>query len=241
MRTDVGEIDDDVRQWSSGNDTVELTLDARGEQPLWTLTDRANGRRYGPSDSPAVQTAGTPLRWRGTSFKAQRQERDGLDELYFSVVNDEQAVELSCTFRLAAELPFVMLERAITNRDDEPLLLDGGTIVQLSVAGVRNTLFYVEQFSWSYRRDFSQNQVPLVPGRTPIELRMGSFPSHYPAPSGCAWFALRDGAPDHDGDCPNSGDGLVAGIEFNGKSRLRAWAQGGTTSLVSTVDALTLD
>lgn len=239
MRADQGALDDDVRQWSIGNDAVDVTIDARGEQAVWTLTDRVSGRRYGPSELPRAQAAGLPLRWSGTAPTAQRRDHDGRSELHFSVVDIDQAVELGCTFSLAAELPFVMLEAAITNRGREPVLLDGCTILQLAVAGEQHTLFHVEQFSWPYRRDFfSQQQVPLVAGRTPYELRMGSFPSHYPAPSSCAWFALRDGAPDREGELPNSGDGLVAGIEFNGKSRLRAWAQAGSTGITSSVDAL---
>ena len=100
-------------------------------------------------------------------------------------------------------------------------------------------MFHVEQFSWPYPKDFfSQRQIPLLPDLTPHELRMGSFPAHYTAPTSCAWVALRDGAPDRSDETPGGGPGLVVGIEFNGKSRLRAWATPELAAMESRIDDL---
>ncbi|MFO7631435.1 MAG: alpha-galactosidase, partial [Caldilinea sp.] len=119
-------------------------------------------------------------------------------------------------------------------------LIDGAAILHLAVdAGRTITLLHVEQFSWPYPKDFfSQRQIPLAPNLTPHELRMGSFPAHYTAPTSCAWVALRDGQPDPSGETPGSGPGLVVGIEFSGKSRLRAWATPELAAVESCIDDL---
>ena len=119
-------------------------------------------------------------------------------------------------------------------------VIDDAAILHMAVdAPDTVTLLHVEQFSWPYHKDFfNQRQIPLVPNLTPHELRMGSFPAHYTAPTSCAWVALREGRPDPSDETPGSGPGLVVGIEFNGKSRLRAWATPGSVALESRIDDL---
>jgi hypothetical protein len=145
-------------------------------------------------------------------------------------------------------------------RDDTGPLIDGAAIFRLELdaaaigveaaaaiaaagpapnALAAATLLQVEQFSWPYHKDFfTPRQVPLTPHLTPYEFRMGSFPAHYHAPTSCAWIALRAGLPDPNPETPGAGNGLVVGIEFNGKSRLHAWATPAVVTLESRIDSL---
>lgn len=246
MQLDTNGPPGDARHWSIGNDLVACGIELSSDgAPAWTLTDHGTGRRYGPSALPGVAVDGRPVRWisppavEGPSGRPEQHEHGGRVELRLTVADEHGRLQLACVFELFPGSPFVRVSAGVENTASEPLLLTDCSMLSLGIAnGAPLTLFHVEQFSWPYRRDFfSQNQMPLVTGRAPLELRMGSFPSHYAAPSSCAWFALRDGAPDREG-LPNSGSGLVAGIEFNGKSRLKAWAQDGHTAVLSTIDAL---
>jgi hypothetical protein len=137
-------------------------------------------------------------------------------------------------FEAFADHPFVRLSGQLTNTGSDVLHVTDAEILSLALAADDPmTLFHVEQFSWRYRRDFfSQNQAGLRPGAEPVEVRMGSFPSHYMGPTSCAWAALRTGPTDMDGA------GLVLGIEFNGKSRLHAWNDGAQAHIRSTIDGL---
>lgn len=135
----------------------------------------------------------------------------------------------------------VELTRADTGEhSSNPPLIDGVVFLDLAVASSGPlTMLHVEQFSWPYHKDFfSPRQIPLISNLAPYELRMGSFPAHYSAPTSCAWAALRAGPPDSDAETPGGGQGLVAGIEFNGKSRLRAWRTLTAACLESTIDDL---
>ncbi len=129
---------------------------------------------------------------------------------------------------------------ALENVGAVPVRVTDAEILRLAVpTSVPGALFHVEQFSWVYRPDFfSQNQSWLRPNALPAEVRMGSFPSRFAGPSSCAWAAFRAGLPERSGKEPPAGPGLVLGIEFNGKSRLRAWNDGGQTHLTSTIDDL---
>ena len=158
----------------------------------------------------------------------KRRGADGAPHLTVTVADSSGRLRLTRHFELFAGHAFVRTWGVVERADDDgdPPVIDGAAILHLAVArGNPTTLFHVEQFSWPYHKDFfSQRQIPLVPNLTPHEIRMGSFPAHYTAPTSCAWVALRDGPPDRPGARPGGGPGLVVGIEFNGKSRLRAWA-----------------
>ena len=102
------------------------------------------------------------------------------------------------------------------------------------------SLFHVEQFSAQYQRNFFRPvEARLIVGRAAQEIRMGSYPSQYWQPTSCAWFAML---PEREGswfEAPAaSGDGLVCGVEFNGKSTLRAQADEGGSTVQISVDAL---
>ncbi|MCB0150105.1 MAG: alpha-galactosidase, partial [Caldilineaceae bacterium] len=132
-----------------------------------------------------------------------------------------------------------VVERIDNDEAAVPVIEDAAILHMAVDAPDTVTLLHVEQFSWPYHKDFfSQRQIPLVPNLTSHELRMGSFPAHYTAPTSCAWVALRAGRPDPSDETPGSGRGLVVGIEFNGKSRLCAWATPAQAAVDSRIDDL---
>lgn len=216
-------------RWSIANEAIACVVQVADGRLRWDLTERASGRHVAGSSQPGT-----------ASVTAQDiVHDDGSHELRIETMAGDEASRLVRSFEVFPGAPFVRLSGSVENLATAPITLTQSEILNLEVAGSPLTLFHVEQFSWVYRRDFfSQNQVPLVPGRAPEEIRMGSFPSHYWGPTSCAWLALRDGPVDQPDREPNTGVGLVAGIEFNGKSRLRAWASPEQTYLVSTIDDL---
>ena len=165
---------------------------------------------------------------------------DGATVLMATMSDDAGELRLSRFFQIFPNQPFVRIWGALENLGASPVRVTDAEILSLAVQGTApSALFHVEQFSWIYRPDyFSQNQAWLRPNALPAGVRMGSFPSRFCGPSSCAWAAFREGLPDRRGKEPDAGPGLVLGIEFNGKSRLRAWIDVGGTHVTSTIDDL---
>ncbi len=234
------EVDSEAKRWSIGNDAVVCVVQLARGQLTWTFTDRSMNRTYGPSTVPKMAIDGQLVSWADDAQADALIHDDGSRELRVAVRDVEGRAGLTRSFEVYPGSPFVRLGGFVENLSAQPLLLTDSEILRIEIASPETlTLFHVEQFSWVYRRDFfSQNQIDLVTGRAATEVRMGSFPSHFGGPTSCAWFALRDGGADVAGQQPRSGTGLVGGIEFNGKSRLRAWAVPEQTLLVSTIDEL---
>jgi hypothetical protein len=67
---------------------------------------------------------------------------------------------------------------------------------------------------------------------------MGSYPSHYDGATSCAWFADAPRPTIPIPSTPIEGSGVVCGIEFNGKSRVHAWATPTTTTVRNSIDTL---
>lgn len=175
--------------------------------------------------------------------RGERVETDqtpGITSLAVALQDAQARVRLQVTVELFDDRPFVRTAALLFNTSDQEVTVTGADMLRLVLRSEGpHTLFHVEQFSWPYRADFfSQQQVELVAGRTPLEIRMGSFPSHYWAPTSCAWFALRAGPRDLSAETPLQAPGVVAGIEFNGKSRLTATRDAAQITLASTIDAL---
>lgn len=134
---------------------------------------------------------------------------------------------------------FVRASGSVTTNHAAGVQITGCDILQLHIERAPLYLFHVDQFSWAYRNDyFSRHQTQIWPARAPIEIRMGSYPSHYDGATSCAWFAVRPPPHDTDERSPASGPGLVCGIEFNGKSRIYAHADATRTVITSRIDDL---
>jgi len=186
-----------------------------------------------------ITTQGQRIPWVVVSA-AEAQDAQVAPRLTVTLEDSSGRLRLVRGFELFAGHAFARTWGAVERIDaeaDAPLI-DGAAILHLAVDRPI-TLLHVEQFSWPYPKDFfSQRQIPLRPNIVAHELRMGSFPAHYTAPTSCAWVALRCGFPDPDPETPGSGPGLVVGIEFNGKSRLCAWATDDAACLESRIDEL---
>ena len=172
-----------------------------------------------------------PVRWTRLVSVVPVHGQDGTQQLDVVLEDETGRLRLTRSFQLFGDHPFARTWAVVDNtgasEGGAPAITDAA-ILQLAFRGLLDgqpvTLMHVEQFCWRYHKDFfSQHQFPFVEGLTPAELRMGSFPAHYSGTSSCAWAAVRVGPPDVHEPSPRQGDGLVVGIEFNGKSRLRAW------------------
>ena len=223
--------------WSIRNGDIECRLAFAGGQLAWSLV-ADGGRTIGPSGMPNIAIDGRAVAWTDPIDVRAIIHDHGRRELRVEVATGDGRAHLIRSFEVFPGAPFVRLSGAVENRGDSAFTITDSEILNITTpAPEPPTLFHVEQFSWVYRRDFfTPNQVRLVTGRAPTEIRMGSFPSHFSAPTSCAWFAVRGGPPDQPGAEPCVDAGLVAGIEFNGKSRLRAWVAQETAHLVSMID-----
>jgi alpha-galactosidase len=204
----------------------------------WQFTGTAPGLDVVRSPLATLKVDGEVVRW-ARAQEIERSSEADLQRLTIAAHSTDKQLVLTQQSEVFAQHPFVRLSATLRNDGAQPVTISSCALLALEIAQAPLYLFHVDQFSWAYRTDFfSQHQAQLWPGRLPIEVRMGSFPSHHNGPSSCAWFALRPPPHDEDDLLPHSGPGLVAGIEFNGKSRLSAWAQPEGCSLVSRIDDL---
>ena len=222
--------------WEIANAALACAITLDAGELRWQLTwHHAPALAHAPAPLAALTVDGQPLHWRSGHVIARTAQL-----LCVELTSDHGGVTLRVSVELFADQPFARTFATLTNGGPTALMLTDARMLHLAVRDDGPlTLFHVEQFSWAYRNDFfSQQQAELVAGRAPMEVRMGSFPSHYAAPSSCAWFALRAGERDAPEHAPLEGPGLVASIEFNGKSRLRAWRDDNTATITSTIDDL---
>ncbi len=206
----------------------------------WRLSGEAPGLDTAPGQLSPLAIDGQPLRWAQARQVALDEPAAGVRSLTIEASSADGAFTLLQQVEAYPDRPFVRLSATLTNHGHAPVTVTGCELLALDVPQAPLYMFHVDQFSWAYRRDFfSEHQAQVWPNRTPLEVRMGSFPSHHNGPSSCAWFALRPPPHDYDDEQPpNVGPGLVCGIEFNGKSRLLAWAEPEASHFRSVVDAL---
>ncbi|WP_448541187.1 alpha-galactosidase [Roseiflexus sp.] len=231
---------DSSETWSIATDQVDLVVSLAHGRLTWTIGGATGGLDLSSATGTFLRVNGQTPVWTQIVNVAEHSADNGGRLLTLTLDTADGRMRLTRHFHLFADHPFVRTWATLENRSSAVLLIDQCDILTLAPHGEPPLyLFHVEQFSWNYRRDFfSQHEVWLRPGCAPHEIRMGSYPAHHWGPSSCAWFALRDGLPDWNEDPPKRGRGIVCGIEFNGKSRLRAWATTEQVSLVSQIDDL---
>ncbi|HWQ12890.1 MAG TPA: alpha-galactosidase [Roseiflexaceae bacterium] len=230
---------DTTAAWSLQGDALTCTVVLADGRLTWRMQGPA-GLATRPAALGALTVDGRQPIWRRALGTSEQAGPDGVRTLTLEVEDATGALRLTQHLQVFPGRPFARLWAELTNAGTAPVAIGDCAFLALEAPAAPAILFHVDQFSWVYRRDFfTLHEAQIWPGRTPIEVRMGSFPSHHNGPTSCAWFALRPGAT---GDPPEGppvvADGLVCGVEFNGKSRLRAWAEPGATHVESRIDAL---
>ena len=226
--------------WQIATGQLECRLELSEGVLRWQLARLdADALRFAWAPLASLMLDGQAPVWRHGE-RVETNQTAGIASLAVVLQDAEKRVRLHVTVELFEAMPFVRTSALLTNTSAQVVTVTGADMLRLAFQGDEpHTLLHVEQFSWPYRADFfSQQQAELVVGVAPLEIRMGSFPSHYVAPSSCAWVALRAGERDQPRAMPIQGPGIVAGIEFNGKSRLIAGRDAAQITLASTIDAL---
>jgi hypothetical protein len=226
--------------WSLELDDLSCRVEWRDDQLWWQIIHpSAPGGKTHPTPISAISVDHHPVAW--TRLVDAQTTTHPSPHLSVTVEDSSGRLHLTRHFELFVGHAFArtwgIIERIGEGEDP---LIDDAAILNLAIDGGHPvTLLHVEQFSWPYNKDFFRHrQIPLVGNLTPYELRMGSFPSHYWSPTSCAWLSLREGRPDPSDETPGMGPGVVIGIEFNGKSRLRAWATPQSATVESRIDDL---
>ncbi len=231
-----------MSDWTLETPAVTCRIALADGALTWQMTSATHpGLDVSPSPLSRMTVEGQPLRLGDVADVEFGELADGARTLTLRILSADGRLQLVQRAQAFAAHPFVRTWAELVNLSDAPVRVTGCDILNLRAPlDGRNTLFHVEQFSWNYRPDkFALHKMQLVPGRAAHEVRMGSFGAHYWAPSSCAWAALRARLdPPDDPDAALSDAGLVLGIEFNGKSRLLAWARDGYTCLRSAIDDL---
>ncbi|MEN9938414.1 MAG: hypothetical protein RLZZ387_4993 [Chloroflexota bacterium] len=225
--------------WSVQSDALTCALALADGRLTWRLAGPA-GLDTQPAALGALMVAGSPVAWARSLGAAESDGPDGVRTLTLELEDAAGGLRLTQHVQLFPGRPFARVWAELRNTSAAPVTVTRCAFLALELGTAPAMLFHVDQFSWVYRRDFfTPHEAQIWPGRTPIEVRMGSFPSHHNGPTSCAWFALRPGNVGEPPEGPTAAfDGLVCGIEFNGKSLLRAWAEPDMTRVESTIDAL---
>lgn len=225
-------------RWQIATDQLGCLITLEGGGLRWQLLTN-NGLTFAPTCLAALAVDGLPLLWHSAQAHMPAPQNN-VRRLEIEASDAARTVRLDVVIELFEDMPFIRTSAILVNTSQAFCVVTDGEIVRLAPsAGQPLTLFHVEQFSWPYRDDFfSQHQLEFATSRAPTEIRMGSFPSHYCAPSSCAWFALRASEREQRGGRLLEGPGIVAGIEFNGKSRLCTANDAGQPTVTSSIDDL---
>ena len=236
-----------TESWSIAHAELRCNVRWDGANLLWQLQHpKAPGGTTQWTPVGDLRVDYRPACWTRLVSAVTVLSQGGAPQLDVALIDETNRLRLTRSFQLFDAHPFARtwanVENTGASQVEAPVITDAA-ILQLAFPGLVDgqpvTLMHVEQFCWRYHRDFfTPHQFPFVEGLAPAELRMGSFPAHYSGTSSCAWAAVRVGPTDVHDPTPLSGDGLVVGIEFNGKSRLRAWMTGHVAYLDNRMDDL---
>lgn len=232
----------DTGKWVVSGNSVQATVILQEGRLLWHMDGTAPGMDVENGDLGSITVSGEELRW--DKLIEARQDIDPKGSCNFEITVEDSARRLRMTRFITAfqDRPFVRTWGLVVNAGSEAVQIDGCAIFSMTLGSqLPLSLFHVEQLSAAYRRDFFRpNELRLIAGRAAHEIRMGSFPSQHWQPTSCAFFALlSDRTGFYSDKAPVSHQhGLVCGLEFNGKSRVRAWADPQCAQLVSSIDDL---
>lgn len=186
---------------------MSLQVHVRDGQLHIQLTSTAAGLDISDGLLGHIEAANRPITWETLHAGATHVQSDG--STIVELIATATGFHYTHSVQLYPDRPFVRMWGALTNTGPDAVELTSCALAHLVVAQAPLYLFHVDQFSWPYRRDFfTPHQTQVWPGRIPVEIRMGSYPSHYDAPTSCAWLAVRPPPHDVDPTRPNSGPGL---------------------------------
>lgn len=217
---------------------VSLQITLRDGQISYQLTSTDAGLDISDGRLGELSVAGVPVSWTALNPGAVTRQHDGSSVAELTI-NAPGLVYVQYV-QTYPDRPFVRFWGAVNNTSADAMKITECAIAHFVIPQAPLYMFHVDQFSWPHRNDFfTQHQSQIWPGRTPLEIRMGSYPSHYDAATSCGWFAIKPPPHDYDAEMPPSqGPGLVAGVEFNGKSRVFGWATPTETHVRSVIDTL---
>lgn len=220
---------------------VNVHICVREGKLLFKTGGRTGGMDISWGDLGAVAVCGKMQEWTGGACVSEASGKGGSRLLIVEIQNENHTLKLTRIIQIFKDHPFIRTWGTVENTGIQDALIDGCQLFSIiPESALPLTLFHVEQLSAKYHKEhFRQDEIRLMAGRAPHEIRMGSFPSMHWMPTSCAWFALLTDRPSgwYD-ESPENGPGMVCGIEFNGKSRVRAWADDCRPYIVSTIDDL---
>lgn len=227
--------------WTVAAGGIEATVYLSNGALFWKVCGSASGMDFESGELGCVMVSGKAPQWTYLVSADEQTAADQSRTLTVILENQEHSLRLTQNITAFAGHPFVRTWGTLENIGSTDLFIDDCRLLSiLPCDKLPLTLFHVEQFSAKYRRDFFRpDEIRLVAGRAPHEIRMGSFPSQYWHPTSCAWFALlTDQQGGYYDAMTEAGKGLVCGIEFNGKSRIRAWADFSRAHIAGQIDEL---
>lgn len=221
--------------WNLSAGAIRATLAPDNSALTLFVTGAAPGMDFDLRDLGCLGVSGAHPAW--TNLMDVRQD-DG--EISITVEDESRTLRLKLNVTLFADHPFIRCEGTVENVGTKSVDVDGCRFLSLHPhGGLPMSLFHVEQFSAVYRRDFFRPvEMRLIAGRAAQELHMGSHPSQHWRPTSCSWFAMRTERQGWYEQPAPDGPGLVCGVEFNGKSTLRAWADAEKSHVTLDIDAL---
>lgn len=231
----------DTGKWEIAGGGAKVTVQLGNGQLLWDMQGTVPGMDIRNGELGRVTAAGQALQWVRLIGADESTDSSGSRTLAITLEEQKRSLRLTQYITVFADRPFVRAWGVLENCGTETVLIEDCDIfLMIPNCQLPLALFHVEQFSAAYRRDyFRPGTVRVIAGRTPHEILMGSYPSQQWGPTSCAWFALLSDKPEWCAEIqPETGDGIVCGIEFNGKSRIRVWAEPETAQLISNIDEL---
>lgn len=227
-------------KWTVNSGKAAVTVQLVEGQLLWYMTGSEKGMDIVSGDLGDLMVNGEKPHWTKVVDVKENPYSDGGKALTVVVRDQAELLELKRVICVFGQHSFVRVWGQLKNIGSTDVKVTDCKIASFVPKSVQPlAMFHVEQFSAKYRHDFfRQNETRLIAGRAAHEIRMGSYPSQHWQPTSCGWLALQSDKLGWYDDPPEQGDGLVCAIEFDGKSRVHAWATDENAHIVSSIDNL---
>ena len=208
-------FDAEKLRWEIGNSHIQQTISfANGLYSLVTLENRKtqNVWQAAPNMSGSGFSARVDNEWwyasRGELLyqsSSSEQQADGSLLQRITLANPDERIGLHLFYQVYPNQAVIRSWSEIENRSDSTQTVGGIDILNFNIAAAGKflTVLSVDQWKTTPRLNFAQHIEQIIEGEGPVQILAGSNAER------CTWFALRD---------DNSGEGIVVGWEFNGRS-----------------------